>query len=52
VRDINELRDSFALKKESNREACDKFTFMKHNLLRKKSKIEMFALKTFIPSPQ
>eukprot|EP01018_Ginkgo_biloba_P032851 Gb_14490 [translate_table: standard] len=49
--EINELRDSFALKKEVNKEACDNFAVMRHNLFGKKTTLEMVALENSITSP-
>eukprot|EP01018_Ginkgo_biloba_P011070 Gb_27041 [translate_table: standard] len=49
--EINELRDSFSLKKEVNKEAWDRFSTIKHNLFGKKDTLEMLALENSIPSP-
>lgn len=49
--EINELRDSFILKKEVNKETCDRFAIIRHNLFGKKSTLEMVSLENSIKSP-
>lgn len=48
---INDLRDSFIINKELNKEACHRFMAMKHNIFENKSSLEMVALENYVLSP-
>eukprot|EP01018_Ginkgo_biloba_P022410 Gb_25251 [translate_table: standard] len=51
VKHINNIRDSFILKKEFNWEVCERFTTMRGKFFGKKTTLKMAALENFIPSP-
>jgi len=49
--DINGTRDSFIIKRELNREACERLSAMKSNIFKKKTTLQMVTLENSIPSP-